>query len=85
MAQSWSKANVARMLDDHFAKRELSMSAAPTPSRVPGTCRPDYTIKGLEEYIEEGCEDELAPWELKYWRKRYAFLKSQGKRSVGSR
>jgi hypothetical protein len=82
---SWSKAKVAKILDGYFTEREVAMGALPTPSQSPGTCRPNYTIKGLDEYIEEGCEDELPPQELEFWRKRYAFLKAQGKRSVGSR
>jgi hypothetical protein len=84
-ATIWSKAKVAEVLDDDFAKREIAMSAVAKPTQTPGTCRPNYTIKGLEEYIEEGCVDELLPQELKIRRKQYALLKAQGKRSVGSR
>jgi hypothetical protein len=85
MGTPWDRARVAKDLDDQFAKWENAMGAVATPTRPAGTCRPNYTIKGLEEYIEEGCVDELLPQELALWRKRYAFLKSQGKRSVGSR
>jgi hypothetical protein len=33
--------------------------------------KPECTIKTLEDYIEEGCEDEFPPDELRYWREMY--------------
>lgn len=36
-----------------------------------GVARPDYTIKGLGDYISEGVEDEFIWQELQYWRREY--------------
>jgi hypothetical protein len=68
---TWPQRDVIDLLEDDFAERETVAAEFQQSNRVPGSCRPDYTIKSLEEYINEGWSDEFLPQELAFWRSKY--------------
>jgi hypothetical protein len=73
--------DLADRLDALFIRREPLVNMFRSKGRFnmpPDTkCRPEYTIKTLSDYIEEGLEDELLWQELKYWREENQRRKSE--------